>query len=231
MNGSELIEDLKKKFKVSTDKELAKKLGITPNAIQNWKHRIKITGRQLTGLIFSANRAGGRNMQASALRPLVEFFPIEKRESKQGVNYEVFSVTTKDKSKHPYLEGLKEELQDHTGIYIFFDSRGRAIYVGKARRQKLWDEMKLAFNRERGEVQKIKRVDHPTRKQGYRNSDEKARQIREQTVPLYDLATYFSAYDVDDGLIDEVEAMLVRSFANDLLNKKMERFGRQKNKA
>ena len=90
--------------------------------------------------------------------------------------------------------------------------------------------MKFAFNRERGDLQKIKRVRHPSGKTPYRNSEEKSRQIHEFEIPLHDIAAYFSAYQVADGMINEVEAMLVRSFANDLLNKRMERFGQQKKK-
>jgi hypothetical protein len=77
-------------------------------------------------------------------------------------------------------------------------------------------------------VQKIKRVKHPLRNQAYTNSQEKARQITDHVVPLYELASYFSAYEVTDGMVDEVEAMLVRGFANDLLNARMERFGQQR---
>ncbi len=97
-----------------------------------------------------------------------------------------------------------------------------------ARKQSLWDEMNLAFNRERGELQKIKRVRHPLRNQPYKTSNEKARQISDYVVPLHELSAYFSAYEVTDKMINEVEAMLVRSFANDLLNKRMEKFGQQK---
>lgn len=93
-------------------------------------------------------------------------------------------------------------MEKYRGIYIFFDSRGRAIYVGKTEKQKLWKEIKDAFNRSRGDFQKIRRVKQPIRKQVYRNSNEKARQI--------------------------VEALLVRCAANDLLNKRMERFSRQR---
>lgn len=88
--------------------------------------------------------------------------------------------------------------------------------------------MNGAFNRERGAVQTIKRVRHPNRKVEYRTSDEKARQIVDQQVPLWDLAVYFSAYDAADGMIEDVEALLVRSFANNLLNIRMERFARHR---
>lgn len=227
MKGGSVISALKRKFKVSSDGVLADRLGITGQAIWVWKDRSTVTERQIAGLVYSASRAGASNLQVSAIRPLVEFFRIEKCESKQGVNYELFGIDAEDGTKHPYLEGLQTELKNHHGVYVFFDSRGQAIYTGKAQKQSLWKEMNLAFNRKRGEVQKIKRVKHPTRKQSYRTSDEKARQIYEYEIPLHDLATYFSAYQVADGLIDEIEAMLVRSFANGLLNKKMEKFGKQ----
>jgi hypothetical protein len=107
---------------------------------------------------------------------------------------------------------------------VFFDSSGRAIYAGKARKQKLWKELNLAFNRRRNDLQTIKRVKHPSTNSLYKTSDEKSRQIREISVPLHELAAYVSAYAVEDGMISVVEAMLVRSFANDLLNKRMERF-------
>lgn len=94
----------------------------------------------------------------------------------------------------------------------------------------LWTELNLAFNRDRDDLQKIRRVTHPRRKLQYKTSDEKSRQIMEYSVPLHELALYFSAYEVIDGMIGVVEAMLVRSFANDLLNKRMERFNNRSRK-
>jgi hypothetical protein len=44
------------------------------------------------------------------------------------------------------------------------------------------------------------------------------------------LATYFSAYQIVDGMVNKLEALLVRSFANNLLNKRMETFGLQEAK-
>lgn len=230
MKGSSVIAALKKKFKVNTDMALSGLLGNTTQAIHNWKSRKTVTERQVAGLVHSASRAVASSLQKNAIRPLVEFFPTEKCKSRQGAKYELFAVNSKDGRKHPYLGGLRQELESHHGVYVFFDSRGQAIYTGKARQQSLWKEMNLAFNRHRGDVQSIKRVKHPTRKQPYRTSDEKARQIADRVVPLHELALYFSAYRVIDGMVNEVEAMLVRSFANDLLNQRMERFGQPKRK-
>ena len=231
MKGQEVIAALKKKLRLSTDKSLAAKLGMSIPSVQGWKKRPAVTARQLAELVSRANRAGASNFQAEAIRPLVEFFPISSRESLHGASYEVFAAKDDDGTSHPYRAGLKEELSGHHGVYLFFDSRGQAIYAGKARRQTLWKEINYAFNRERGGVQAIKRVSHPTRKQPYRTSDEKARQITEKAVPLHELASYVSAYHVADSMIDDLEALLVRGFANNLLNIRMERFGRQRRKA
>ena len=211
MKGSEVISALMRKFGVGTDKTLAAQIGMTVPGVRVWKNRTNVTGRQMAGLVYKAARAGVRATEANAIRPVVEFFRIECVPSRQGAGQIMFSVAEANgMGQRRYLEGLKAELESKTVVYIFFDSRGQAIYTGKARKQKLWKEMNLAFNRKRGEVQKIKRVMHPKRNQVFKTSKEKARQIKDQVVPLHELAAYFSAYEVSDGMINEVEAMLVR---------------------
>lgn len=230
MTGIVAIDALKRKFRVSTDLALATKIGMTVQAIQNWKKRTKVSPEDLARVTFRAQKAGEAHSQSSAIRPLVEFFEIDACYANHGSKFVLFDTYDANGRIHPYLSGLKEEMDHHHGVYIFFDSRGQAIYAGKARRQSLWKEMNLAFNRERGEIQSIKRVRHPSKKIQYKTSDEKARQIIDRQVPLSALAAYFSAYEVADGMINDVEALLVRSFANDLLNKRMERFARQRRK-
>ena len=228
MNGRDIISQLKTKFSLKTDRQLSDKLGMSVPSIQVWLNRTTVTARQIAELVDRASRTGAANLQANAIRPVVEFFPIKKIESKGGKVWELFSGKSDNGLKHPYLEGLRQELEAHHGVYVFFDSRGQAIYAGKARKQKLWKEMNLAFNRDRKEVQSIRRVKHPERKQAYKTSDEKTRQITQDVVPLHELATYFSAYKVADSMIADLESLLVRSFANDLLNVRMEKFGHQK---
>jgi hypothetical protein len=231
MKGQDAIESLKRKFRITSDAALARRLGITHMSLLNWKRRPSVTARQTAGLVGKACAAAAKRAEAAAVRPVVEFFPIAKTESRQGARYELFSIEADDGGTHPYLSGLQDELESRNGVYVFFDSRGQALYVGKARKQSLWSEMTSAFNRGRGDLQTIRRVKHPERRQEYRTSDEKARQIVAAVVPLHELATYFSAYEVSSGLIEELEAMLVRCAANDLLNKKMERFGQQRRAA
>lgn len=229
MRGKDLIDALKRSLRAPTDAALRQALGVSQVTLSNWRNGRRLTPRQVAGAVKRARAAAEQSLRLRAVRPLVEFFPLDDMcESKQGARYELFSENKEAGGKHKYLSGLKKELQSHHGVYIFFDSRGQAIYAGKARRQSLWNELNNAFNRARGALQKIKRVYHPFRDQDYRTSDEKSRQITDQVVPLYDLANYFSAYAVEDALIEDLESLLVRSFANDLLNKRMERFGRHR---
>ena len=228
LGGEEVIAALKKKLRVKSLRDLAGQIGVTEQAVQNWKGRPVITARQIAGIVASASKASTEDSYANAVRPLVEFIPIARCESRGGAKFELFSLKSAKGRTQKYLSGLQAELKKHHGVYVFFDSRGQAIYAGKARKQDLWREITGAFNRDRGSVQNIRRVRHPSRSQPYRTSDEKARQIREYEVPLYELAAYFSAYEVADRLIDDLESLLVRSFANDVLNKRMERFGRQR---
>lgn len=228
LGGEEVISALKTKLHVKSLRDLSSRIGVTEQAVQNWKSRPVITARQIAGIVDSASKASTEDTYASAVRPLVEFIPIARCESRGGAKFELFSLKSANGRPQEYLIGLKAELKKHHGVYVFFDSRGQAIYAGKARKQDLWKEITGAFNRDRGSVQNIRRVRHPSRNQAYRTSEEKVRQIREYEVPLYELAAYFSAYEVADRLIDDLESLLVRCFANDVLNKRMERFGRQR---
>lgn len=235
MNGADFIEGVKRRLRdtgvvPATDRQIADHLGITLHALRNWRGRKTITVRQMVGLLFRTERRAVEKAQKQALRPIVEFFKLSPSVSSGGARTEIFSVREGDGKKDPYLRGLKDELETHHGIYVFHDSRGRALYVGKARQTNLWREIKRAYNRDRS-VQKILRVKHPERRQKFRTSDEKRRQIRPQTVPLHDLAAYISAYHVSDELIGELESLLIRSFANDLLNVRMEKFGWEPNKS
>jgi hypothetical protein len=83
--------------------------------------------------------------------------------------------------------------------------------------------MNLAFNRNR-ELQKINLTHHPDRNQEFKPGHEKLRQPKRTQLALCNLANYFSAYKIDYGMIDDLEALIVRGFANDLLNAKMETF-------
>lgn len=229
MNGAEFIEGVKRKLAVKgsgnvTDRQIADHLGISVQALKNWRGRKTVTVRQMVGVLFRSQTNAVKQAERQAIRPIVEFFPLAPASSRDGARTEIFRVREVGGKDHPYLLGLKDELMAHPGVYIFYDSRGRALYAGKARQRKLWQEINNAYNRDRS-VQRIRRVEHPERRKKFRRSDVKQRQIKLRTVLLHDLAVYFSAYKVVDGLIDKLEALLIRGFANDLLNVRMENFG------
>lgn len=224
MSGGSLISAVRKKLSESnerqiTDGVIAKYLGISVTNLNSWKKRRNVTNRQLVSLLSKVRSAGAKEAEVSAISPIVEFFEITRTESRDGARWEILD-SSRDQ---PYSRGLRGELEKHSGVYIFYDSSGSALYVGKAAGQKLWKEINNAFNRERW-VQKIRRVKHPQRKQAFVTSEEKSRQIRQRSVPLFELAQYVSAYRVSNGLINNLEALLIRGFANDIQNIKMENF-------
>ena len=160
------------------------------------------------------------------IRPVVEFFPLAPKLSKGETRWELFSTFIDEDREHRYYAGVKKELQESKGIYIFYDSRGQALYAGKARRQSLWNEMNNAYNRDRGKVQQINLVGHPINNVAFDRSTASYRKIKKtKSLRLHDLAYYFSAFEVQPTeMIPMLEALIIRGFANDLLNKKMEQF-------
>ncbi|WP_223997868.1 hypothetical protein [Burkholderia gladioli] len=220
--ATEAIASLRNKLDVGTNGRFSHELGISAGTVSNWL-KYGLTGRKLSDGILKARRRAVNSAYECAITPVVEYFQLSAyRRSTNGIA-ELFPTRPPDTTKA--LLGLKSALEDSHGIYVFYDSRGRGLYVGKAQRLSLWKEMNLAFNRNRDTTQRVYRVQHPERGE-FKTSDEYARQVRLTKRHLSHLAMYFSAYKVDDALINELEALLVRSFANDLLNVKMERFGK-----
>lgn len=228
MKGIELIEELKRKFAIQTDRALAKRLGMTSVALADWKRRRSpLSVKQIANAIDKASKSSVTESQRSTIRPIVEFFPIEKILSEKSDKCSVLPVG-KDAGRH--RAELKAQLEKSKGLYIFYDTRGKALYAGQTRRQNLWKEINLAFNRDRS-AQVMTLVRHPKKDVAFKSANEKVRQPTDITLKLHDLAAYFSAFEVADQMVDELEALLVRAFPNDLLNLKMEKFGKAAKKA
>lgn len=221
MRAIELIDALGKKLATTSQGELAAVLGVSVATLTNWKNRDEdLTAQQVAAALAKSRAAAVRKAQLETIKPIAEFYAIDYCGSGQGVNWEVLDG---GKTGTRYAQGLKKALKQSFGIYIFYDSRGRALYVGKACKQSLWKEMNLALNRKRN-VQSVKLVRHPERNQEFKPGYEKLRQPTDTQLKLYDLAHYFTAYSVDNGMIDDLESLMVRGFANDLLNVRMETF-------
>jgi len=116
---------------------------------------------------------------------------------------------------------VRDELKAAHGIYVFYNSQCRAIYVGKANSLSLWGELKNAFNRKR-EAQIVWKVKHPLTGKSFNPAYKKKRRIKKRQVYLHEIASFLSVYEVGDRLISNLEALLLRTFPNELSNAKME---------
>lgn len=221
MRAIELLEALERKLGTNSQTELATAIGITVQTLTNWKNRDEdLSATQIASAITRSQNAAVEKAQFETIRPVVEFFRIDKCLSKREASWQIFSG---GEESTLYARGLKQALEEAYGIYIFYDSRGHSIYVGKAKEQTLWKEMNHAFNRQR-EIQTISLSHHPDRNQVFKPGYEKLRQPKDTQLELFEMAYYFSAYIINYGMIDELEALMVRGFANDLLNVRMETF-------
>lgn len=226
MKAQDFVRDLRKKFaeeyESGGDKAIADRLGISRQTLSKWaKSDSDLAAYQITNAFLKSRETAVADSQFHTIKPIVEFYPIAVNESGQGAKWELLPLR-KDATVHQ--NGVRDELLKRSGLYIFYDTRGKALYAGKAKAQNLWKEMNDAFNRSRSEVQSIMLVAHPERDQEFDPAYRHPRQPKDRTLKLYDMAAYFSAYWVLDGMIDDLEALLVRGFANDLLNVKMEKF-------
>jgi hypothetical protein len=220
MYPAELFDELKKRNDFSSDSDVARLLGLTPARISQMRSRKHVlTARQIASYFQRSYTLGNKNAFVQPIRPIVEMYPIQAVMSKQDAKWEPLPTT----KTHPRNRAIREHLEKSQGIYVFFDSLGCAIYVGKTEKQNIWKEMTNAFNRERSNHQTFV-VAHPKTGASFSPAWEKPRQPQKRVAYLYNTASYFSAYDVVDGLTPSLEALLVRVFCNSLSNKKMEKF-------
>lgn len=208
-NGEDFIAYLKKRLNISKDSKVAKVIGVTAAALNNWRSN----GIPFRSMFDIIKKAQDRKTTASIL-PIVEFYRVDRTETKQGRALKLLNRKTK--------KALVNKLSTANGIYIFHNSQGNAIYVGKAKSQSLWQEMNNAFNRKRGDSQVVKKIKRPKNKD-YKETTEKSRQIKKQCVHMHEIVSYFSAYSVEKPFINNFEAAIIRMFPNDLINSKTEK--------
>ncbi len=192
-----VIQTLQNAYGKCTIKGLAGMLGLEKKKIENWKLNGAIQEGNVEDLVNAIIKHAIRN----SYNPVVEIEPINAQ--KKNTKYEIVF-----ERKIKWLDKIKEK--GSCGIYIFYDSRGKAVYAGRSvneSKQSLWAEMNDAFNRERfpqeivcSEKGKLKRVPYF----------------------LYEAALYVSVYLVHEFAIKDFEALLIRSFPNDLTNIRME---------
>jgi DNA-binding transcriptional regulator YdaS (Cro superfamily) len=220
MHPSELFEELTKRHGTTTDTEISRLLGLTPSRVSQMRSRNhNLTARQVVSYIAKAEDRGRVLALADPIRPIVEMYEIDAISSKQDAKWELLPMG----KSFPRNEAVRQHLVGAKGIYVFFDSMGRAVYAGKTEKQNLWKEMTNAYNRERSNHTAFV-VAHPTTGTSFTPAHQKPRRLVKRVVYLYDTASFFSAYEVSPRLIPQLEALIVRAFCNTLTNKKMENF-------
>lgn len=208
-----------------SEEAVADALGLESRVLAYWrKQTTELTPLQLARAIKKIHAEAKTQVHSNAIRPIVEFFPIAPVSvGRLGKQLAVFPT---DQNCGKHYAGLHSELANaKSGLYVFYDTRGCALYAGQTKKQNIWKELNLAFNRPRS-AQVMTLVRHPERDVEFKPAHEKVRQPTDVQLKLHDLAAYFSAYEVIPEMVDDLEALLVRAFPNDLLNFKMEKFGK-----
>jgi hypothetical protein len=172
----------------------------------------KFGPRSLAKLIQRLTETQTAKAFREAVRPVVEFFPIEISTVRKIVG--IYHLTL-------LVTEVKERLRASKGLYAFYNSQAEIIYFGKAQWRCLFDEMIQAFNRELPHDQ-IYGVRHPWGRYRSTRTDE-LRRIKKEKVTLADTASYCLAYSIADQLIGGLEAIFIRIAPNDIINVKIER--------
>ncbi len=213
MDGTRFVDQLKAIFEIETDAELAELFDVTQPSINQWKNAPNLTPKRVARAIKRLHKKTIESAQSSALNhaieAIIEYAPIR---SQNELGNKGVKVRAADGYGHLRLRSL---LENEFGIYIFYSSLCRPIYIGKANKTELWTEINSAFNRSL--KLDIHKVNHP-------RENQKSREVKlgKTNVNLFDVATYISAYKVEKEMIDNVEALIIRLFINELSNVKVE---------
>ena len=215
---TQVVREILKKIKAKkTNKELAFSLGVDPSEINNWLNGNVKRASTVERIIGSIVKSAKRQAISNSYSAIPELKHLKGILSKRGGKYDM-RIGDDEKECKEIEKELKKEFG---GIYIFYDSLGKAIYAGKTERKdrkngklynnSLWDEMKSAYNRKRPNAQTIVKCTKGI--------------LSKQNYFLYETACYVSAYKVDELAIRDFEALIIRSFPNDLTNVRMETKG------
>lgn len=217
MNAVEMISELFKRYNVKNEVELARVSGIPASTIRSWRKRKSSLTPDLVFRAFEKARNHAIFLSLyQAILPIIEYFPLSPYQPRNS-NRHIF-----DSKKNEFLKGLRKELEETHGIYVFFNSHGKILYCGKAKDTYLWSEINSAFNRRRksqtryGVEYSLKRKFVPAYKKDIR--------LTKRNFQLHDLASYLSVYKCPRSIIDKLEAFLIRTTANDNTNDRMETF-------
>jgi transcriptional regulator with XRE-family HTH domain len=196
-DGKQLILMLRTALGCNNKNQLATKLGVSAASIQSWERAENLSKTVVMNVIKAVRDAAIK----SSIEPIMEFHQLN-----HGHGHE--KDTLLKKIDH---ELYCNKLRELKGIYSFYDSNGRIIYVGKTEKKNLLSEMNQAFNLVRPNyVRKL--------------LDNKSGKFIARRLAIKDTAEFVSAYAVNEHAIGNVEALLIRMVPNDVVNKRTEKF-------
>ena len=183
---SALLDALQEEYGALTQAQIAKALRVSVGTVHNWTNGGEPNKTNLKKLLDLF-----KNHQASTLiRPLLEFQEIEPYTSGGSWSFSRNATT---------ITALKTKLDGKKGVYVFYDSSGKAIYLGKTEAS-LFIEAK----------QRLAAV--PNRAI-YLPIAAKVGAVGNRTQ-------FISAYEVSiPAAIKNLETFMLRAFTNDLSNK------------
>lgn len=185
--ASTLISALQTHLDNMSRAELASMLNVTQATVGNWFNDTATPSKPQVGRIIKAFADHtGQNL----VQPVFEYRSIEPKPSG---NTWSFGLSVHEEPGH------RADLKGKHGIYIFYDSSGRAIYLGKSVRC-LYQESKTrlgaSLNRSLRLPQKI------------------------QTAKAGSISRYMSAYQISiSSGTKNIESFMLRAFANSIYNK------------
>ena len=75
MTGEDLVEELRRKFRVGTDVQLADFLGVTAPGVRGWRMLDEVTPRIVANIIEAARKRARKEL----IHPIAEFFSAGRR--------------------------------------------------------------------------------------------------------------------------------------------------------
>jgi transcriptional regulator with XRE-family HTH domain len=193
--NAKLLETFGKLRSLDTQVALAMALDKTQGAVAQWKSGYAQISEKTIELIL-------KKSAQLTIRPLVEMEEVDP--GQPGASHWYFyNAKTNTRRKH-----LLRKLNHKKGIYLYFDATGRPTYVGKADKTPLDKEVENRLNHE------LKSGRIP-----YGENMEQCPKLRQGEI-----VRYISAYEISPReAIPLVEALVIRSTANVLFNKQLEK--------
>jgi hypothetical protein len=154
-------------------------LGVAPASLTIMKAKEELGKLQIANFVKRVSEATSKDILRRSMEVIVEYFPIDRvQKSSKWYPFEA--------NEHPEL---RRHLESNVGIYSFYNSEGRIIYLGKAEIN-LFKEMIQTYNRSFNGKYIIFAVAHP-RDRFKPKPDGTVRRVSKQSIKLADTASFF----------------------------------------